>query len=187
MAKTAQNLQRKFKITDFLLGFGLCTGAPFCRYWCFTCVYWISYMYVKHSSRGTSLKFYKWRYWAIVPHPLLKPISDIKFSLARVQNFMIFRACLGPQKCNSFWRRRRNRAIPIGSLHHRCSGPKNSSSFFCELLIYWRKRKLNNSSSPLWPHENNFLMTDPALICIYNRVLLHNTFFLSYPWSQAQL
>jgi len=28
-----------------------------------------------------------------------------------VQSFRTFRACLGPQKCNSFWRRRRRRII----------------------------------------------------------------------------
>lgn len=76
MTKTAKKLYRKFKITD--LGFGFWTRRLFLRYWCVTCVYRVSYI-EKHSSRGTSLKFYRWRYWAILPHPLLKPMSDENF------------------------------------------------------------------------------------------------------------
>ncbi len=56
MSKMTQNLQRKLKITDFLLGFGICNKRLFGRYWGFTHVYQFSYMYVKRSSRRTPLK-----------------------------------------------------------------------------------------------------------------------------------
>jgi len=77
MAKIAQILQRKFKISHFLFRFR--NKRLFCRYWSVTCVYRISYLYVKHSTRGTSLKFRRWRYQAILPHLILKPILDVHF------------------------------------------------------------------------------------------------------------
>ncbi len=107
MAKTPHKLQRylfwvwDFAPRDFFVGIGV------------TCVYRFSFMYVKHSGRGTSLKVNMWRYRVILPHPLLKPISDVHFChfWYVCRSFRIFRACLGPQKHDSFWRRRRNIAV----------------------------------------------------------------------------
>ncbi len=55
MAKMTQNMTRKFKITDFLLGFWFRTKRLFCRYCYVTWVYQFSHMYVKCSSRRTPL------------------------------------------------------------------------------------------------------------------------------------
>ncbi len=52
MAKMSQNMTGKFKITDFLLGFGFRSRRLFCRYCYVTCVYRFSYMYVKRSLRA---------------------------------------------------------------------------------------------------------------------------------------
>ncbi len=100
-------------------------------------------MYVKRSSRRTPLKVYRWRCRAILPHPFETNIR-CKFSpgLMRVQSFMTFRACLGPQKCDSFRRRIIIIIIIIiiikrdsrGSSHHRCSGPNNKQSRFKRVL-----------------------------------------------------
>ncbi len=79
MAKMSLNMTRKFKITDFLLGFGFRSRRLFCRYCYVTWVYRFSYMYVKRSSRRTLLNIYRWRCRAILPHLLLKPISDVNF------------------------------------------------------------------------------------------------------------
>ncbi len=43
-------------------------------------MYQFSYMYVKRSSRRTPLNIYRWRCRAILPHLLLKPISDVNFT-----------------------------------------------------------------------------------------------------------
>lgn len=52
------------------------------------------------------------------------PISDVNFHQQMcMQSFVSFGACLGPKKCNSLWRRRRNRAVPRGFSHHWSSGP----------------------------------------------------------------
>ncbi len=77
MAKMTQNLQRiknnRLPVgfpdlrRDFLVGIVCYMSVP------------ILYMYVKRSSRRTPLKVYRWRYRAILPHPLLKPISDVNF------------------------------------------------------------------------------------------------------------
>ncbi len=137
MAKMTQNLQRKFKITDFLLGSGFRTWRLFCRYCYVTWVYQLLYLYVKRSSRCTPLKVYRWRYRAILPHPLLKPISDVNFRhFWGVCKFLTFRACLGPQNAiNS----EKNNNIIINeadswSSHHRCSGPNNKQSRFKRVL-----------------------------------------------------
>ena len=79
MAKTAQKSERKFKMADFLLCLGLRSKRPFCRYQVLACMYRISYTYVEHSGRRTPLNFYRWRYRAILPRPILKPISDVNF------------------------------------------------------------------------------------------------------------
>ncbi len=52
MAKMSLNMTRKFKITDFLLGFGFRSRRLFCRYCYVTWVYRFSYMYVKRSLRA---------------------------------------------------------------------------------------------------------------------------------------
>ncbi len=79
MAKMIQNMTRKFKIADFLFGFWFRTRRLFCRYCYVTWVYRFSYMYVKRSSRRTPLNIYRWRCRAILPHLLLKSISDVNF------------------------------------------------------------------------------------------------------------
>ncbi len=56
MAKMTQILLRKFKLTDFLLGFGFRTRRLFCRYWCVTCVYRFSQMYVKRNGEQYAFK-----------------------------------------------------------------------------------------------------------------------------------
>ncbi len=52
MAKISLNMTRKFKITDFLLGFGFRSRRLFCRYCYVTWVYRFSYMYMKRSLRA---------------------------------------------------------------------------------------------------------------------------------------
>ncbi len=76
--KNDTKFAEKIKITDFLLGW-ISYLETFCRYCYVTWVYQLLYMYVKRSSRRTPLKVYRWRYRAILPHPLLKPISDVNF------------------------------------------------------------------------------------------------------------
>ncbi len=49
MAEISLNMTGKFKITDFLLGFGFRSRRLFCRYCYVTWVYRFSYMYVKRS------------------------------------------------------------------------------------------------------------------------------------------
>ncbi len=56
MAKMSLNMTRKFKITDFLLGFGFRSRILFCRYCYVTWVYRFSYMYGKRS-RGLSAEW----------------------------------------------------------------------------------------------------------------------------------
>ncbi len=62
------------------------------------CVYRISYMYLKHGSRGTE-PFCHTHFWN-------QNQMYIFASSDAFVKFNEFRACLGPQKCNSFWRRR---------------------------------------------------------------------------------
>ncbi len=61
MAKMSLNMTRKFKITDFLLGFGFRSRRRFCRYCYVTWVYRFSYMYVKRSLRALRWISYRWR------------------------------------------------------------------------------------------------------------------------------
>ncbi len=56
MSKMTQNLQRKLKITNFLLGLGFSSKRLFCRYWCVTCVYRFSYIYVKLNGEQYAFK-----------------------------------------------------------------------------------------------------------------------------------
>ncbi len=100
----------------------------FCRYWCVTCVYRILYMYVKHSSRGTSLKFYRRRYWEILPHPLLKPISDVNF-------LHFWHVC----KVSWIWlilkkKKKLNNSNRV--LAHRCSGPNKSQQNMTVKMVW---------------------------------------------------
>ena len=87
MTKMTQNLLIILVITDFLLGFGFCSKRLFCRYWRVTCVYRFSYMYMKRSSRRTPLNVYRWRYWAILPHPLLAYIFASSEVCAKFHDF----------------------------------------------------------------------------------------------------
>ncbi len=50
--KNVTKYDEKFKITDFLLGFGFRSRRLFCRYCYVTWVYRFSYMYVKRSLRA---------------------------------------------------------------------------------------------------------------------------------------
>ncbi len=77
--KMTQNMTRKFKIADFLLVSDFVPGDFFVGIVKLHEVYRFSYMYVKRSSRRTPLNIYRWRCRAILPHLLLKPISDVNF------------------------------------------------------------------------------------------------------------
>ncbi len=77
--KNDTKFAEKIKNNRLPVGFRNLQQETFGRYWGFTHVYQFSYMYVKRSSRRTPLKVYRWRYRAILPHPLLKHISDVNF------------------------------------------------------------------------------------------------------------
>ncbi len=73
MAKMSLNMTRKFKITDFLLGFGFRSRRLFCRYCYVSMSVPISYM-SWNVAWGLSVNQYRWRCRAILPHLLLKHI-----------------------------------------------------------------------------------------------------------------
>ncbi len=121
------------------VGFRTSYLGTFCRYWCVPCVYQSLYMYVKHSSRGTALKFYRWRYRAILSHPLLKPISDVKFHhFGQCAKFHEFSSMFRPSKMRFILEKKKK--------NHRCSSPnKNSLPFFSKLYTQIQELHTQNS------------------------------------------
>ncbi len=150
MAKMTQNLQRKFKITNFLLGSGFRTRRLFVGivmlHEC-TDFYTCTWNAVRGALRwkcigGAIEPFCHTHFW----NHIRRKFSPV---LMRVQSFMTFRACLGPQKCDSFRRRIIiiiiNEADSIGSSHHRCSGPNNKADSIGS--SHHRARSPNNNNN----------------------------------------
>ncbi len=79
MAKMTQNMTRNFKIADFLWVSDFVPGDFFVGIVKLHKCTDFRTCYVKRSSRCTPLNIYRWRCRAILPHLLLKPISDVNF------------------------------------------------------------------------------------------------------------